>query len=91
LPDPKPYEIVLKSSVERDLRRLPATIVTRILDRVDALSDDPFPRGVIKLVQAERLYRLRVGEYRIVYGVDAGARRITIYHVRHRSTAYRDR
>ena len=50
---------------------------------------DPLPRQSSKLQGAERLYRLRVGDYRIVYEVDTAALQITIHYVRHRREVYR--
>ena len=88
--DPAPYELVLKPSVERDLRQLPSAVVARTLSRIGALSTNPLPRGAMKLSGAERLYRLRLSDYRVVYEVDAGMRRVVVYYVRHRSTVYRD-
>ena len=78
---------MLKSSVERVLRRFPSAVPARVLDRFGTLSANPLPRGAIMLSGAERLYRLRVGDNRVVYEVDADKRRITVYYVRHRSTA----
>ncbi|SLM49437.1 Addiction module antitoxin (fragment) [Nitrospira japonica] len=64
------YSLCYKPSVERDLHSIPHTIASRLLDRIDRLTSDPFPPQSIKLHGAERLYRLRVGDYRIVYEVD---------------------
>lgn len=57
--------------------------------RIESLKDEPFPRQAIKLSGAERLYRLRVGEYRIVYEVDIQIKQVTIHYVRHRREVYR--
>ena len=59
------------------------------LDRLEQLKSDPFPRQSTKLHGAERLYRLRVGDYRIVYELDTDAMRITIQYIRHRREVYR--
>ena len=48
------------------------------------------PRGAIRLTDTERLYRLRVGEYRVIYEVEHAERTVIIYHVRHRREAYRE-
>ena len=64
------YRILHKPSVEKDLRALPKAIIGRIFHFIERLKDDPFPRQAIKLAGAEQLYRLRVGDYRIIYGVD---------------------
>jgi hypothetical protein len=57
--------------------------------RIERLPSDPFPVQLTKLQGAERLYRLRVGDYWIVYEMDPGARHILVQYVRHRRDAYR--
>ena len=64
------YSLVLKSSVEKDLRPLPRPILKRVWAKVQALSQEPIPRQSTKLAGAERLYRQRFGDYRIIYAVD---------------------
>jgi len=83
------YELIVKPSVEKDLHTLPKPVVKRVLERIDHLKDTPFTRQSIKLAGAENLYRIRVGNYRIIYGVDVKARLVTIHYVRHRREAYR--
>ncbi|MEO0248014.1 MAG: type II toxin-antitoxin system RelE/ParE family toxin [candidate division WOR-3 bacterium] len=83
------YEIQWKGSAERELRRLDPQQIPQIIQAVDALANAPFPRGCRKLHGAERAYRIRVGEYRVVYQVDVKAKVVTIYHVRPRGKAYR--
>ena len=61
------FEIVFRPSVHKDLRRLPKIAVVRLLARIEGLATDPWPPRVVKLSDAERLYRIRVGEYRVVY------------------------
>jgi len=62
------YNVIFKPSVEKDLRSLPREMVKRVLRRIEMLRDDPSPRQSLKLSGAEQLYRIRVGEYRIVFG-----------------------
>lgn len=83
------YKVFLKPSVEKDLRALPKAIIGRIFQYIEQLRDDPFPRQSIKLAGAEQLYRLRMGDYRIIYSVDKEAKQITVHYVRHRREAYR--
>jgi mRNA interferase RelE/StbE len=84
------YSLRSKPSVEKDLSSLPKSLLTRILVRIEQLASDPFPHQAVKLQGAERLYRLRVGDYRIVYEVDTQTATITIYYVRHRREVYRN-
>ena len=83
------YNITFKPSVEKDLRPLPKSVVARVMERIEKLKDEPFPQQVVKLSGTERLYRIRVGDYRIVYEVDTEAKQITIHYVRHRREVYR--
>ena len=78
------YEVRWKQSAERDLRRLDPSRVPRIVRAVDLLADDPFPRESRKLQGTEKQYRLRIGDYRIIYQVDVSAKIIVVFHVRHR-------
>jgi mRNA interferase RelE/StbE len=83
------FSIVFKPSVEKDLRKLPRSTVLRILDRAEALKDDPFPRQCTKLAGAEGMYRIRIGDYRVVYNVDKSHRLLTVHYIRHRRDIYR--
>jgi mRNA interferase RelE/StbE len=83
------YDINFKPSVEKDLRPLSKTLVTRVMERIERLKTDPFPRQAIKLSGTERLYRIRVGDYRIVYEVDTQAKQIMVHYIRHRREVYR--
>ncbi len=83
------YSVLLKPSVEKDLRSLSRPVVKRVWSRVETLAEEPLPRQSTKLAGAEHLYRLRVGEYRIAYPVDHPAKTVIIQYVRHRSKAYR--
>jgi mRNA interferase RelE/StbE len=83
------YNIDFKPSVYKDFRRLPKSVVERVMKRIEKLKDEPFPHGVDKLEGAERLYRVAVGDYRIVYEVDTQAKQIMILYVRHRRDVYR--
>src|SRR5438445_9128698 len=82
------YRVVFKPSVEKDLKGLTKALVSRIMKRIEGLADDPFRPGV-KLSTAERLYRVRVGDYRIVYEVDSKAdRKSTRLNSSHANISY---
>ena len=83
------YEVRWKQSAERDLRRLDPQHLPRIVQAVESLAGEPFPRDSRKLHGAERQYRVRIGDYRIIYQVDVSAKLIVVFHVRHRREAYR--
>jgi mRNA interferase RelE/StbE len=81
------YRLAVKESVAKDLRTVPNADVARILARVNALSEDPRPSGCEKLSGQER-YRLRQGDYRILYEIDDGRRTVTVVKVGHRRDVY---
>jgi mRNA interferase RelE/StbE len=83
------YKLVFKPSVEKDMRSLSQSILTRIFKQIDALKDEPLPRQSIKLAGAEHLYRIRVGDYRVIYSIDQDLKQVTIHYVRHRREVYR--
>ena len=82
------YELRILPSAEKDLRKLPRSTVSAIWNKIESLSQAAFPSGVRKLEGADRLWRLRVRDYRITYEVDSGMKEITIRYVRHRREAY---
>ena len=64
------YSIVFKPSIEKDLRRISQNLQTVILDKIANLAQNPFPSNVVKLTGTDRSYRIRIGQYRIIYEVD---------------------
>ena len=83
------FEVRFKPSVEKDLRNLPNAVVERALKRIEGLADDPVPRQSQKLHGTMHLYRIRIGDYRIVYKVDSRRRLVIVQHIRHRRAVYR--
>jgi len=83
------YRIEWKRSAEKELRRLPKAVVPRIVAKVTELADDPHPPGSRKLYGASHTYRIRVGNYRIVYSVQGDILTIQIVRVGHRRDIYR--
>lgn len=84
------YEILWKRSAESDLRNLERQQIPRIIKAIESLSINPFPSQSIKLQHTEKIYRLRVGNYRVIYRVDTKAKIIIIYYIRHRKEVYRN-
>jgi mRNA interferase RelE/StbE len=83
------FKVLFKPSVQRDLRSIPGDQVERILARAEQLAADPLPRGSVKLEGTDDLYRIRIGQYRMIYSVDLDASELLIRYVRHRREAYR--
>jgi mRNA interferase RelE/StbE len=82
------FELRVKPSVAKDLRGVPRADVLRILTRIEALRDDPRPPGCEKLSGQER-YRVRQGDYRILYTVFDAEILVEIVKVGHRREVYR--
>ncbi|RPJ49363.1 MAG: type II toxin-antitoxin system RelE/ParE family toxin [Acidobacteria bacterium] len=84
------YKLSLKPSVEKDVRSLTKESLARVWAQIRALANNPLPKNAVKLTGSEQLYRVRAGDYRIIYSVDSQAHEVTVQHVRHRREAYRD-
>jgi mRNA interferase RelE/StbE len=82
------YRIVFKKSVAKDLRPIPNTDVQRILKRIEGLAEDPRPAGTMKLSGDEK-YRIRQGNYCILYTIEDDFITVTIVKVGHRRDVYR--
>lgn len=82
------YRIAFKRSVIKDLRQIPNQDVQRILKRIDDLADEPRGSGAEKLT-GEEVFRVRQGNYRILYTVEDDVVTVTIVRVGHRRDAYR--
>lgn len=82
------YEVRLHPAAARAFGRLHGSLRDRIRDAVDRLADDPRPRGAEKLAGRDD-YRVRVGDYRIVYAVDDGERLVLVARIAHRREVYR--
>ena len=81
------FSLEVEDSVYRDLKKVAPAFVAIIIQRIAALAEDPFPRQSRKLTGREAVYRLRIGDYRILYKVDTDAHIVTILYVRHRRDA----
>lgn len=82
------YEVVLARSARKELEALHPPIVVRVVASIEVLATSPRPPGARKLRGSGNLWRIRVGDYRIVYGVDDRRRVVDIVRVRHRREAY---
>ncbi len=82
------YDVRFVRSARKELEKLPAQVVQRIIPAIRGLELEPRPHGCRKLVGEEATYRIRVGQYRVVYEVNDENRRVRITRVRHRGEAY---
>ena len=82
------YEIFFKESVWKELKKVPKADLKKILSRIEQLGDDPRPMGCEKLTGNE-LYRIRQGNYRIVYSVQDNELTVWVVKIGHRKDVYR--
>jgi mRNA interferase RelE/StbE len=83
------YRIEWKASAVRELKRLDRSVISRIAEAVGHLAQRPFPQGCRKLKGSADTYRIRVGDYRVVYEVVEHRLVIEVVRVRHRKDVYR--
>ena len=83
------YRVAVANSAKRDLRHLDANLQRRIAIRLHTLKNTPRPGGVTKLRDRANEWRIRVGDYRIIYEIDDNELLVTVLRIRHRREAYR--
>ena len=83
------FNLQWRTSTKKDLRRIPRDAISRIVAEVAKLADEPLPRGSEKLTGSERTYRIRVGDYRVIYELLRDSKIVEIQRVRHRKDVYR--
>ena len=82
------YRVSLTASAERELHALPSQTVARIWPRIERLASAPRPPGCKKLKGGDKEWRIRVGDYRIVYEIDDKAKSVDITRIARRREAY---
>jgi mRNA interferase RelE/StbE len=82
------YEIFFRESVWKELKKVPKADLKKILSRIEQLGNDPRPMGCEKLTGHE-LYRIRQGNYRIVYSIQDNELTVWVVKVGHRKDVYR--
>jgi mRNA interferase RelE/StbE len=92
-PDQKRYTVLVDERVEKDLKSVPKHITVRFLDLLDELEIDPFqnrPGVDIKPIKGHSdLYRIRIGDYRVLFTIDRPKKIVIITTIAHRKRAYR--
>jgi len=83
------YKILWKKSTERDIREIDPQQISRLIEAVESLAQNPYPPQCHKLRGAQKLCRIRIGNYRVIYQVNVEEKTIIIYYIRHRREAYR--
>jgi mRNA interferase RelE/StbE len=83
------YRVEFLSSAQREFLAMPKVERQRIGERIEALADNPRPPGCIKLSGLENIWRIRVGEYRVLYTIKDQTSIVVITRVAHRRESYR--
>jgi mRNA interferase RelE/StbE len=84
------YQVNFKTSALKSLGKIPKEMQSRILEKASGLSIDPRPAGASMLTGPDRLWRIRIGDYRVVYLIDEQKRVIDIRIIAHRREIYRN-
>ncbi len=79
----------MERRAQRNLRRLPKEEFARAIRVIKRLASEPRPSGSRKIVGAESDWRVRFGDYRVIYEIDDAARVVRVMYIRHRRDAYR--
>lgn len=82
------YPLDIKQSAQKELDALDDTLFTRIDRKILALADNPRPVGCKKLKGYKDQWRIRIGDYRVIYVIDNATKTVTVTHVAHRREVY---
>lgn len=82
------YKLKILPAAQKDLDKLHGEIFNKIKNEIMPLTDNPRPYGCLKLTNEEG-YRIRIGDYRVLYRIDDKTKEVFIYRVKHRKEAYR--
>ena len=82
------YSITFARSARKELEALPNSLIIRVFSKIEALCIEPRPSGCRKLQGLTNLWRIRIGDYRVIYSIDDKTETIDIVAVRHRREAY---
>lgn len=83
------YRVEITPAAQRQIKKLITPVQLAIVERLEQLAEDPRPPGVLKMQGVESLYRIRVGDYRIIYEIQDQTLLIAVVKVGHRGDVYR--
>ena len=83
------YEVLIERRAERDLKRLASEAFDRVAQEIKSLAENPRPPGCRKIVGSKNDWRVRVGDYCVVYEIDEKSKAVRVMRVRLRQEAYR--
>jgi mRNA interferase RelE/StbE len=83
------YRVELTPAAQRQIDKLPRSVQRQVIERIAALANEPRPAGCVRL-SGEEVWRVRAGDYRVVYAIEDAALLVTIVKAAHRRDVYRD-
>ncbi|MEL6604083.1 MAG: type II toxin-antitoxin system RelE/ParE family toxin [Cyanobacteria bacterium J06614_10] len=83
------YQVEFTKRANKQFQALPSQVRKRIAPRIASLAQNPRPAGVVKLSGEDNAYRIRVGDYRVVYNIEDKKLQILVFRVDHRRDVYR--
>ena len=83
------YQLRWSKAAGKELDRIPSPLANRIYERIENLALTPRPPGALKL-KGHSYWRIRIGDYRVLYAIDDGLKTVSIMSVCHRKDVYRD-
>ena len=83
------YEIIITKSIQKQLDNLPNNIQERVYDKISQLAEEPRPDGVVKLKGYDNEYRIRIGDYRLVYEIRDDQLIVLLVQCKHRRDVYK--
>jgi mRNA interferase RelE/StbE len=84
------YSVTFSRSARKELENLPTSIERRILPKIESLSKNPHPNGASKLIGQKDMWRIRVGDYRVLHSISDKRKTVDIAAVMHRSEVYKN-
>jgi mRNA interferase RelE/StbE len=84
------YQIIIPKPVQKQLDKLPNSVYTKIIKKIQLLAVNPRPEGVIKLKGSDNEYRIRIGDYRLRYEIKDEQLIILLLRCQHRKDIYRE-
>ena len=85
----KSYKVVLTKSAEKSLGKIPNRLLTKIIQDLQNLEHNPRPKGCKKLVNLDNLWRIRIGDYRVIYSIDDVILLVDVREIGHRKEIYK--
>jgi len=82
------YKVIFKRSAEKELRKVPSSPLRRIVEKIGALCNEPRPPGIQMLKGEDRHFRLRQGDYRVIYEVNDETGEVIVIKIGHRREVY---